>query len=1256
MSEQNPTPSPPDPEPPPPPEPRNGGPYSFDDILQDELAEIRRSRWIRGSREHGFEPTIETAPENAAEDERARRAHAERQRLREANASNLFGLAFSGGGIRSATFALGVLQALSRYRMLTRVDYLSTVSGGGYIGGWLSAWFKRVSQTRVPAPGGGDRPPTGAELAARFEGVQQTLADSARTGTREPVEVTHLRQHSNYLTPRTGLFSADTWAAVSIYVRNVVLNLGVLVGAMATVLLGLRLVHLLQTALTEALTDGRAWPVWAARVVLLLSWGTACHFAIIGATDRDRGRGGRAVYLGIVLPVFLSALAFGALVASGALLPFEEGWRPFEWQWVDGNSLFLTAVFVVAACLVFLVGLYPDVPPAGSARAALSLIRQMLWTGRVLAWGAGIVAGAAAAAVLVQWLASQMQSGFRLESDGWLTILTTDETRTVWIVPLIVALFSLGGTIYIGIMGRMLPSSRREWWGRLGGLFLSVSGAWVLLFLLTLGSSDLLGKLATWIVGTLSVGWLSATAGGLFAGRSSATTGARSSWLGPVATVAPYVFVIGLLMALSHLVESWAIPTLLLGDDPTAAVTKTRLLIAIGVLGVATLLLSWRIDINEFSLHNLYRNRLARCYLGAYEGRTAHPFTGFSWSDHVVAMSDLQQRKGYVGPYHLVNATLNLVGGDELAWQKRMAASFVFAPLYSGFGAENAGRDGNDRLACGLQPSDHYAGNIGLSEAVTASGAAASPNMGYHSSVPLAFLMTVFNVRLGLWLGNPIQSEWEEYSPPLSLGYLFTELFGLTTAKRDFVYISDGGHFENLGIYELVRRRCRFIIACDAEADPGFEFDGLGNAIEKCRTDFNIEIRIDIEAIRKAREQDGDAQHCVTGQIDYGEGVAPGTLLYVKASLTGDEPTDIKRYKSQHADFPHQTTGDQWFDETQFESHRRLGFHAMETALGAVGSPQEVPMMSAERLFELLDQRWHPPSPYSDVSFSRHGEQFNELMHRLSSNPGLRFLDIQLNPSWKFALNQRAMQAKDMELPSSEWVRREAYFLCRELFQLMENVYLDLHLETEFEHPDNQGWMNLFRNWSWSTMCRVTWAATATTYGTRFRTFCERRLELRPGEVTVGAPQGDATTLATDLNFAELEYAQEVAQLVERPVPADVPPPPPRSKLLYYPLRLSVELALRTPMYLPIGFAVLADGTLIYLRIQDHLRHAGLGERAVRALLPKISDLYRWAPPEGDPIRFAEDDARGVEDEEGRVLIDRRSYDQMVNLFRRARP
>ena len=95
-----------------------------------------------------------------------------------------------------------------------------------------------------------------------------------------------------------------------------------------------------------------------------------------------------------------------------------------------------------------------------------------------------------------------------------------------------------------------------------------------------------------------------------------------------------------------------------------------------------------------------------------------------------------------------------------------------------------------------------YGQDLRLGTALSISGAAASPNMGYHSSPAVTFLMTVFNARLGWWLGNPAREKWCEPGPRSGF-YLFKELFGRTNANSKYIYLSDGGHFENLGVYEL---------------------------------------------------------------------------------------------------------------------------------------------------------------------------------------------------------------------------------------------------------------------------------------------------------------------------------------------------------------------------------------------------------------------------------------------------------------------
>ena len=217
---------------------------------------------------------------------------------------------------------------------------------------------------------------------------------------------------------------------------------------------------------------------------------------------------------------------------------------------------------------------------------------------------------------------------------------------------------------------------------------------------------------------------------------------------------------------------------------------------------------------------------------------------------------------------------------------------------------------------------------------MAASGAAVSPNCGYHTTPSVAALLALFNIRLGWWTGNPSrQGYWKKYAPGAS--YLLKELFARADDKSRYVYLSDGGHFENLGIYEMVRRRAKYIIACDATADPEYSFADLANAVEKCRRDFGAEIEIDPSPIRPKDAASLSQRHFAVGIIKYpsvqeagSKLVEKGILLYVKSSLTGSEPADVlgqKRNKTNKAPFPHDPTADQFFDETLFEAYRALG-------------------------------------------------------------------------------------------------------------------------------------------------------------------------------------------------------------------------------------------------------------------------------------------------------------------------------------------
>lgn len=393
-----------------------------------------------------------------------------------------------------------------------------------------------------------------------------------------------------------------------------------------------------------------------------------------------------------------------------------------------------------------------------------------------------------------------------------------------------------------------------------------------------------------------------------------------------------------------------------------SAVTAT----AIGLF-IALLILGWymgrRINTNEFSLHGMYHSRIVRAFLGASRpagDRDPHPFTGFDPGDDL-PMSKLWPaglmpiRKPKPGrletqpPMHVVNVALNLVAGTNLAWQQRKAQSMSVSPLHAG--AAFLGYRRTSAKAAPPKPGTRGSGDVSavadvklyggrdgitLGTAVTISGAAASPNSGYHSSPLVTFLMTLFNARLGWWLGNPGVAGKDSFhlsSPTQKIKPILDEMFGQTTDHSRYVYLSDGGHFENLGLYEMVLRRCRFIVVSDAGCDPNATFDDLGNAVRKIRVDLGIEIDFDDLDVRKRNV--GTGKYWAIGRVRYSamdmqdrDGNADdydGVLIYIKPAVYGGEPRDVVNYAETSPTFPHESTTDQFFTESQFESYRELG-------------------------------------------------------------------------------------------------------------------------------------------------------------------------------------------------------------------------------------------------------------------------------------------------------------------------------------------
>ncbi len=331
------------------------------------------------------------------------------------------------------------------------------------------------------------------------------------------------------------------------------------------------------------------------------------------------------------------------------------------------------------------------------------------------------------------------------------------------------------------------------------------------------------------------------------------------------------------------------------------------------------------INLNRISFHAFYRNSLSKSYLFKQENKQIKSNVG-------VKLSELHEH--YNGPYHIVNATMNIMASRNRYLRGRGADYFIFSKYYCG--AESTGY---------RSTTSYNYGSTELATAMAISGAAASPKMGRRTNRLFALYMILFNIRLNVWMPNP-DPKYERY--PVWPYYLLKEFFLGGQEHNSLLNLSDGGHHENLGIYPLLKRRCRLIIISDAASDPKFKMDDLANLQRKARIDLGINIELDMNPLRPNKKGNVE-QYYVKGIIHYPND-KNGTLLYIKTAMTGKESEDLLAYRRQNPSFPDQTTADQFFNEAQFESYRKLGEIEGQTVCPAI--KEEI-----TKLFGSLDQK-----------------------------------------------------------------------------------------------------------------------------------------------------------------------------------------------------------------------------------------------------------------------------------------------------------
>ena len=1091
------------------------------------------------------------------------------QRLKSLRVTN--GLALSGGGIRSATFSLGVLQALATCRLLTSFDYLSTVSGGGYIGSWLAAWAHRH-------PGG-------------ISGVMEDLVQRPDRGDHEAAPIAHLRRYSNYLTPHVGLLSSDTWTIIGTYLRNLFVNWLSLVPYFALLLLiPIVGVHTLQAAAgsnwIESVVSGTGlsgtsilgFASILCLVITMAVLGVSLPSSVIPGSDSRAvtlvARNQEEFLIKAMVPLVLGGIGLATAwftqtkpIAGATALQLPD---LFPWFTLSNWQLFaLLGALAHGAAFTIYAGRHRWYK-LGDSQETLGLTATTMFVRPVAVLASGAFGGWAVWLAAGKILPALMDATARA-SDPFLPT----RVYLVMAVPLFLGGFVLGLALYSALASRRTSEEDREWFARAGAWILALAVGWIVVSGIALLGPSLLvfawDNAAKWVV---SIGGLTGVVsmwlGG--SGHTKAKDGAPKGWMSlsaewGLALAAP-AFVVLLAVLLSA--------GLLALQNFMAATWSMTMLAAAGAIAAGCVLViglvNWLINVNVFSLHGMYRDRLIRAYLGASRAphRRPHKFTGFDQKDnvslahlappffaaedwplvHAIAEALLKQSKGAAAravieradsnlltkaqgteswsesrilpiidrfnavliysmepaklrqewerlvcpspptatfgahewnkvraiakklhhelhsggaadsqaarllrflsgagladwptnvvqapvyskthverllkdlnaliarvapvgaggaidvstndsiatslrsqgipvspedlrrqldalapqqkpPFPIVNTAINLVSGEELAWQERKAASFTLTPLHAGSSTVDFRRmvAHNGQTSC-------YGGASGVSlgTAMTISGAAANSNMGYHSSPIVTVLLTLFNARLGAWLGNPRDDKRFSHTCPRNQVFpmALTEAMGLTHDHGGYVHLSDGGHFENLGLYELVRRGCRNILLCDGGCDQDYAFEDLGNAVRKIRIDLGIEIEFEGFRVgpRRKRSANGSApdaepgNYVAVGTIHYekrAQGTAEGKLLYIKPAVfeKQEEPVDVWQYGRLNPAYPHEPTADQWFSESQFESYRALGEYIMTSVAKKACGQLQTKQLTVEGLFEGVER------------------------------------------------------------------------------------------------------------------------------------------------------------------------------------------------------------------------------------------------------------------------------------------------------------
>jgi len=990
-------------------------------------------------------------------------------------AEHLIGLAFSGGGIRSATTNLGIAQALSRMGIFRLVDYLSTVSGGGYIGGCLTS-FLSVNRRHEQEAGKAEQFTYNSRDDLKFGTTWPTFPFnaernapaarcSARADSTEGTEiVAHLRTHGDFLIARRSILKREALRAVGTLLGGLLYTVVITVLALSlAALFLLGAAHALSSDLTHwkdrsqppatadkyevqpteakselrftrsetggavrEMTDPGFWENVKHRVGLI--W-TDMLDDITAREIGDAFRAGVLVSL-VVLVIFVAAMKIWKGPAT---------WQPGESK-EDAFEVRLLRIAAILMWLAVIVVPYVNATAATAGRTRAAWLLQPFF----------VVAGAYVSAFLFYGLVFALF--------GRAGLLWSRSSRSLWGSYLAISQYALVVTAVFAVLPAASYAAH------------AVGVAGVLAPIGTLITARLLMTRA--VTGQAERFELSKTALHVLLG------------LVVVGVIFFTMIEVGALAIEKQFVDPLNAPAALFGVN--------RFGLAIAICGGVLLMLSLFVNLNRIGLHYFYRDRILETYL-----RSEVPATDLSMKTFVDAMEmrlkDVQgnqqnaapDKPGNTAPYLLVSAALNLAGSRDLTRKDRKSGYFLFSKYFCG------------AKQTGYLETETYAGGLTqFARALTVSGAAAGTGVGYQTFFAQSFLAALFNIRLGQWVPNPRTNAQQRvvFWP----AYIIREVFGLTNEWSPLVNVSDGGHTgDNVGIYPLLERRCKVIIACDAEADPTIAFGSFTEALRHAYVDLGVDVDIDLSMITPDPVTGLSKAHCAIGRIRYPE--CPGRasfLIYMKNSLTGNEPAPVSNYKRTSPAFPHESTGDQFFDDAQFESYRALGDHLAEETFGRWVldhnvrqilklPPVQAPQVACMMDFALadIDRAWDDLLIYHSPFRAADSEaEFRELTSKLAALERLVVDTPGLLPYY------RECMGLPKHLPPGIQAVDPVNLIVMQI-QLMEDVYFSLRLDQYANARDNRGWMNLFRRWAASPTFREHFKELQTVYSNDFVAF-----------------------------------------------------------------------------------------------------------------------------------------------------------------------